>query len=472
MFRFRCTLKAVVAVVVGLCSVACADELSHTYKTGDRVVLWVNNVGPYYNPQESYKYFSLPFCVRELDESEINDPSLQRPAHIGEVLHGVDHVYSRIPIYFRQNSAKMLCTQKLDDFAAQKLDVAIRKQYWYQMHLDDLPIWGMVGELVKEDESTAKTQRGSLLGFETYIYTHKSFVISYNGPRIISVNMTADDPVLVRAGAQLDFSYSVEFVPTTDEYSDRFVRYLDNDFFQHQIHWFSILNAFMMVLLLCGVVAVILVRTLKRDYAKYNLDSSELGAFGVSAVDDSGWKQIHGDVFRSPPELMMLSVLLGNGVQLIVLFLLIALASLLGSFYMNRGSTAKWSLILYSLTAVVSGFVSGRYYKLNRDKRRSPTGSNDWKPVMFLNACLLPAAGIIMLVYLNCFSLWYSTINVVPFQSLALIAGLVLLVRWIEVGRSSLRHCVSLLFGFARSAFRCLRSARLQLATLLVGRSS
>ena len=421
-------LVAAVAIACTANLVAHADEVSHLYNVGDRVVLWVNNVGPYNNPQESYKFFSLPWCSRDLTEEEQNDPNLERLPHIGEILHGVDHVYSRLPIFFGRSSAEIVCQQTLDDASAAAFDRAIRKQYWYQMHLDDLPIWGMVGELVAHDESARQTQRGSILGFETYIYTHKAFVVGYNGKRIISVNMTADDPVLVRTGATLEFSYSVEFVLTDENFDQRFVRYLDNDFFQHQIHWFSILNAFMMVLFLCGVVAVILVRTLKRDYAKYNLDASELGAFGVSSVDDSGWKQVHGDVFRSPSDLVLLSVALGNGVQLITLFLVVALASVWGSYYMNRGATAKLSLLAYAFTTVISGFVSGRFYKLHRAANRKPEGDNSWKVVMFLNGGLLPGCGIIMLIYLNCFSLWYSTLNVVPFGSLALIGALVLMV--------------------------------------------
>ncbi len=35
-----------------------------------------------------------------------------------------------------------------------------------------------------------------------------------------------------------------------------------------QIHWFSIFNSFMMVMFLTGLVAMILLRTLRRDYAK------------------------------------------------------------------------------------------------------------------------------------------------------------------------------------------------------------
>ncbi|VDO78066.1 unnamed protein product [Schistosoma margrebowiei] len=37
-----------------------------------------------------------------------------------------------------------------------------------------------------------------------------------------------------------------------------------------RIHWFSIFNSFMMVLFLVALVCMILMRTLRRDYARYN----------------------------------------------------------------------------------------------------------------------------------------------------------------------------------------------------------
>lgn len=32
------------------------------YKIGDNVTLYVNKVGPYHNPQETYHYYTLPVC--------------------------------------------------------------------------------------------------------------------------------------------------------------------------------------------------------------------------------------------------------------------------------------------------------------------------------------------------------------------------------------------------------------------------
>ncbi len=43
-----------------------------------------------------------------------------------------------------------------------------------------------------------------------------------------------------------------------------------------QIHWFSIFNSFMMVIFLTGLVSMILMRTLRNDYAKYAREEDDL----------------------------------------------------------------------------------------------------------------------------------------------------------------------------------------------------
>jgi len=63
------------------------------------------------------------------------------------------------------------------------------------------------------------------------------------------------------------------------------------------------------VLFLTGMVAHILMRTIRKDVAAYNAleDSEEPG-------EETGWKQVHGDVFRTPRHPSLLSVLVGTGV--------------------------------------------------------------------------------------------------------------------------------------------------------------
>ena len=73
---------------------------------------------------------------------------------------------------------------------------AVKNHYWYQMYLDDLSIWGIVGEIDEKGE-------------DFYIWTHKKFEIGYNGNQIIDVNLTSEGKTKLKLGEQLAFSYEV-----------------------------------------------------------------------------------------------------------------------------------------------------------------------------------------------------------------------------------------------------------------------
>lgn len=154
--------------------------------------------------------------------------------------------------------------------------------------------------------------------------------ISYNGNRIIEVNLTSENPVPLHKGEKLEFTYSVQWKATEKNFEDRFSRYLEYDFFEHKIHWFSVFNSFMMVIFLCGLVALILLRTLRNDFAKYAKDG-DLDVEGMQVIgEDTGWKQVHGDVFRAPENLILFSAILGTGWQLVVLTLGVILYAMAG----------------------------------------------------------------------------------------------------------------------------------------------
>ena len=97
-----------------------------------------------------------------------------------------------------------------------------------------------------------------------------------------------------------------------------------------QIHWFSIFNSFMMVIFLTGLVSMILLRTLRADYARYTRDDDDLEALERDMSEESGWKLVHGDVFRPPKYLEVLAALVGTGVQLALLVLFVILITIAG----------------------------------------------------------------------------------------------------------------------------------------------
>lgn len=101
---------------------------------------------------------------------------------------------------------------------------AVKNEYWYQMYIDGLPIWGKVGE--KDNK-------------QYYIYTHKKFDIGYNGKRIIDINLTNEKRELIQVGAKIKFTYEVNWKPSTVKFEDRFDKYLDPNFFQHRVRFFG-----------------------------------------------------------------------------------------------------------------------------------------------------------------------------------------------------------------------------------------
>lgn len=105
---------------------------------------------------------------------------------------------------------------------------------------------------------------------------HREFIFGYNNNRIITVNMSLSDLKQIRAyqyifffnNRSYDFTYSVKWIEVDTPFNKRYEKYLDYHFFEHQIHWISILNSVMIVIFLCGLVITILLRTLERDIAK------------------------------------------------------------------------------------------------------------------------------------------------------------------------------------------------------------
>ena len=61
------------------------------------------------------------------------------------------------------------------------------------------------------------------------------------------MNLTSENPQALVPGAQLEFVYSVRWEPSDIKFGKRFERYLDYNFFEHQVSqalWFRSLSNF------------------------------------------------------------------------------------------------------------------------------------------------------------------------------------------------------------------------------------
>lgn len=373
----------------------CCDEHNHIYNDGDEVVLWMNTVGPYHNRQETYAYFSLPFCLG-------SKPTISHYHEtLSEALQGVELEFSGLEIeYKRDVTPTLFCEIDLNEEKLKAFVYAVKNHYWYQMYIDDLPVWGVVGEIESEEHPESA---------EYYIWTHKKLDIGYNGKHIVDVNLTSESKKKLTLGAKIGFTYEVNWKKSTIKFEDRFDKYLDPNFFQHRIHWFSIFNSFMMVIFLVGLVSMILMRTLRKDYARYSKDD-ELDDMERDLGDEYGWKQVHGDVFRPPSHSLLFSSLVGAGFQVTVVTFSVILFAIVGELYTERGSLLSTSIFVYAATSPVNGYFGGSLYAKSGGKR--------WIKQMVVSAFFLPALVCGTAFFINFIAIYYHASRAIPFGSM------------------------------------------------------
>ncbi|KAG2259727.1 hypothetical protein Bca52824_079021 [Brassica carinata] len=146
-----------------------------------------------------------------------------------------------------------------------------------------------------------------------------------------------------------EFMYSVKWKETETPFEKRMEKYSMSS--HHlEIHWFSIINSCVTVLLLTGFLATILMRVLKNDFMKYAQDEE-----AADDQEETGWKYIHGDVFRFPTHNSLFAASLGSGTQLFTLTIFIFMLALVGVFYpYNRGALFTALVVIYALTSGIA----------------------------------------------------------------------------------------------------------------------
>ena len=254
-----------------------------------------------------------------------------------------------------------------------------------------------------------------------HYFSHHQFVFEYNGNRIVSAEVNPIDPVEITYDKgdlhNIVNYYSVKWIENKDaDFNTRFEKYIDKDFFEHHIHWFAMFNAFMMVIFLSGLVAMIMMRTLRSDYARYNRDEDDLDMLERDVSDESGWKLLHGDVFRPVVDLIPLSVALGASMQLVACAFMVILCAIAGTVWASRGALLMTGFVCWALTSFVNGYVSGGFYARNDGK--------EWIFCMIATAVSLPFFVYSIVMSVNIIGYLYAQ------ASFSLFAGLSLVIIW------------------------------------------
>lgn len=199
------------------------------------------------------------------------------------------------------------------------------------------------------------------------------------------------------------FSYDVKWVKNDLRWADRWDVYLvgaPDD----EIHYYSIVNSFIIVLMMTGAVATIMIGTLRKDIAGYN----ELQLL-EGDQEETGWKLVHGDVFRPPSfSPMLLSVFVGTGAQIGISGALALILSVLKiTNAMKKGQILTSLIMLYALCGSIAGYISARIYRFSQAKA--------WKLNIILTATALPGVFVVIFSVLNVFLSYVHAASAVSF---------------------------------------------------------
>lgn len=415
------------------------------YMTGEPVWIYADLVQSK-KTQVPYEFYDLPGCPYHV-ESGISKKRRERK-NLGARLQGHDMKPAPFALSTqRDKPCTPMCLVQLEGKKLRWLVKLIERQYRVQLQLDSLPV------LMRSQELNYAV-RGYPVGFRApippqvgdapssrlkdtmnaYLYNHLKFSITYHedpsqfeGIRItgfdvhpVSIAHDVPDTGVVSLTTQVStcsgmdvendpelylslkseegkpikviYSYDVQWIESDDLlWADRWDVYLvgapDDD-----IHYYSIVNSLMIVLFMTGAIATIMIRTLRKDIAGYNeLQTLE------EAQEETGWKLVHGDVFR-PPQFspMLLSVMVGTGAQIGLAFAFaMVLAILKVTNSMRKGQILTSMILLYVLCGSIAGYTSARVYKFCEAK--------NWKLNSIVTATALPGLFVCMFALLNIF---------------------------------------------------------------------
>ncbi|KAK3605598.1 hypothetical protein CHS0354_005902 [Potamilus streckersoni] len=382
-----------------------------------------------------YEYDRFDFCTVDESHSPVEN--------LGQVVFGERIRPSPYSVEFLEDvKCKIACEKEYKPGDAEKLNFlkrAISLNYQHHWILDNMPLtwcyevqsggkYCSIGFSIgcyvtkegrKKDSCTMNVDFSQPDMY--YLFNHVDIIVGYHsgakedwgqsfgddGGRIISIKVNPRS--IDNKGLQVDkacaetkplgipgvnqkdnikfsYTYSVLWEERNDvKWSSRW-DYILESMPHTNIQWFSIINSLVIVLFLSGMVAMIMLRTLHKDIARYNqMDSSD------DAQEEFGWKLVHGDVFRSPRKGMLLAVLNGSGIQIFFMTVITLAFACLGFLSpANRGALMTCALVLYVCLGTPAGYVSARIYKT--------FGGEKWKSNVIFTAFLCP--GIVFAIFL------------------------------------------------------------------------
>ena len=247
---------------------------------------------------------------------------------------------------------------------------------------------GEGGVNVEQTKDDDKTDKYNIVGFQVLPCSVESDVAKLWPKGFDPQECGSYKKQYVKPGTTVNYSYSVYFEKSEVTWSQRWEPFLHVR--GKPMHWYSFLDSLLIIMLLAILVAGILMRTVRGDIARYEQGPGEIER------EDTGWKLISGDVFRTPPSPGSLVTYIGAGVQVSAcLFISLAFMAFGLISPVKRGALMTWILVTYFLLAVFGGYVG---VKFHIDITRSRDG---WRLIALRVSLFLGGIVISILTLLN-----------------------------------------------------------------------
>uniref|UniRef100_H2ZB08 Transmembrane 9 superfamily member n=1 Tax=Ciona savignyi TaxID=51511 RepID=H2ZB08_CIOSA len=388
-----------------------------------------------------YEYSAFDFC------EPVGSPS-SPTENLGQVLFGERIRPSPYSLKFNENkTCEKACVRKYDtskkeDFDKLKfLQYGMLFSYENRWIVDNMPIAWCYQTTSNENFCSTGFPIGCYENYRDHknsyiLFNHVAITIHYNKvssdeARLVKAELepssikTGDcnlhaEPLVIphpdkddkmTGTVEIPYTYSIAFENTEILWASRW-DYILGSLPHTNIQWFSIMNSLVIVLFLSGMVAMVMIRSLHKDIARYNdMESVE------EAQEEFGWKLVHGDVFRPPSKAMLLSVLNGVGTQVISMTFITLVFACLGFLSpANRGALGTTSVLVFICLGTVAGYVSARLYKT--------LGGEKWKTNVITTSFLISGIVFVLFFVMNLILWGEKSSAAIPFSTLIAILAL------------------------------------------------
>lgn len=356
------------------------------FKAGDKIQLNVNKITSI-KAAVPYRYHDLPVCIPEVVTPEYES--------LGTLLGGnrlENSVYNLI--FLEEVQCKATCPAiKMTPKQKEFMISAVKLDYQAEWQVDSLPsatkgvssktseelftIGFPIGNYVDENSPIVFNNHVDLKIHYSKYKNPSTGVVSEDQFNIVLFEVVAksfeytDDASAVKncqsskkvftvnkddKEQSIAYTYSVNWVQSKVEWKNRWQSYRAIQG-SGQIHWFSIINSVLIIFVLSSLVAIILAKTLRKDFI--SIEEEE----GEKLEDETGWKLLHADVFRAPNCPGFLSVLVGSGIQVLLMCVITLIFSVFGLLSpANQGSLLTAAVVLYVWMGIAAGYCSSRIY--------------------------------------------------------------------------------------------------------------